>query len=144
MPETALVLGAGGAGRAAAWALREGGAEVAIWNRTPARAAALADELGVRHAVTPGPVDLLVNATSVGLDPGDRLDDLPLVDAAVVVDLTYGEGPTPLVRWAQKRGARSVDGHEVLVRQGARSLELWTSLRAPVEAMREAVVQPAV
>ena len=144
LPETALVLGAGGAGRAAAWALREGGAEVAIWNRTPARAGALADELGVRHATSPGPADLLVNATSVGLDPRDRLDDLPLVDAAVVVDLTYREGPTPLVRWAQKRGARSVDGHEVLVRQGARSLELWTSLRAPVEAMREAVVQPAV
>jgi len=143
-PATALVLGAGGAGRAAAWALRETGAEVAIWNRTPARAAALADELGVRHETSPGPADLLVNATSVGLDPGDRLDDLPLVDAALVVDLTYGEGPTPLVRWAQERGARSVDGREVLVRQGARSLELWTGLRAPLEAMREAVVQPAV
>jgi shikimate dehydrogenase len=117
---------------------------VAIWNRTPARAAALADELGARHVTSPGAVDLLVNATSVGLDPDDQLDDLPLVDAAVVVDLTYGEGPTPLVRWAAERGARSVDGREVLVRQGARSLELWTGLRAPVEAMREAVVQPTV
>jgi shikimate dehydrogenase len=143
-PGTALVLGAGGAGRAAAWALREAGAEVAIWNRTPARAAALADELGARHVTSPAAVDLLVNATSVGLDPHDRLDDLPLVDAAVVVDLTYGEEPTPLVRWAAERGARSVDGRDVLVRQGARSLELWTGLRAPVEAMREAVVQPTV
>jgi len=143
-PDTALVLGAGGAGRAAAWALREAGAEVAVWNRTPARAAALADQLGVRHVTRPTAVDLLVNATSVGLEQSDRLDELPLVDAALVVDLVYGEGPTPLVRWATDRGVRTVDGLEVLVRQGTLSLELWTGRRAPVEAMRNAVVQPAV
>lgn len=144
VPATALVLGAGGAARAAAWALREAGAEVAVWNRTPERAAALAGELGVGHSERPGPAELLVNATSVGLDPGDSLDGLPLVDARVVVDLVYGERPTPVARWAEERGARLVDGLEVLVRQGARSLALWTGRDAPVDAMRRAAVQPAV
>ncbi|HEV2076213.1 MAG TPA: hypothetical protein VGR10_08225 [Thermoleophilaceae bacterium] len=62
----ALVLGAGGAGRAAAWALRTAGAaEVSIWNRTPDRAAEVARDLGVRHAARPEASELLVNATSV-------------------------------------------------------------------------------
>ena len=64
---TALVLGAGGAGRAAAWALREAGADVAVWNRTPERARALAADLGVRAVDAPGPADIIVHCTSVGL-----------------------------------------------------------------------------
>ena len=85
----------------------------------------------------------VVNATSVGLRADDSLADLPLVDARVVVDLVYGDAPTPVARWAAERGARLVDGLEVLVRQGARSLALWTGRRAPVEAMRRAVVHGA-
>jgi shikimate dehydrogenase len=144
LPGTALVLGAGGAARAAVWALAQAGTDVTVWSRTPERAAELAAELGVGHSERPGPSELLVNATSVGLRPGDSLDGLPLVDARVVVDLVYGAGPTPVVRWAEERGARVVDGLEVLVRQGARSLELWTGREPPVEAMRRAVFQPPV
>jgi shikimate dehydrogenase len=143
-PGTALVLGAGGAARAAAWALAQVGTDVTVWSRTPEHAAELAAELGVAHSERPGPSELLVNATSVGLRPGDTLDGLPLVDARVVVDLVYGAGPTPVARWAEERGARVVDGLEVLVRQGARSLELWTGREAPVDAMRRAVFQPPV
>ena len=58
-----------GRGPGRRWALRQAGAEVAVWNRTRGRAAALAAELDVAHAETPGPTDLLVNATSVGLAP---------------------------------------------------------------------------
>jgi shikimate dehydrogenase len=135
----AVVLGAGGAGRAAAWALREAGAEVAVWNRTAARARALAEELGVRHVDKAVEADLLVNATSVGLDPADTVDDLPLVAAGTVVDLVYREGgPTPLQTWAERANAAVVDGLEVLVRQGARSFELWTGRAAPLDAMRQA------
>ena len=66
----ALILGAGGSARAAAFALREAGAaDICVWNRTPARAAELARELGVRAAAAPEPADVLVNCTSVGL-PG--------------------------------------------------------------------------
>jgi shikimate dehydrogenase len=141
---TALVLGAGGAARAAAWALAQAGAEVTVWSRTPERAAELAADLGVGHSERPGPSELLVNATSVGLRAGDTLDGLPLVDARVVVDLVYGADPTPVAQWAEERGARVVDGLEVLVRQGARSLALWTGQEPPVEVMRRAVIRPPV
>jgi shikimate dehydrogenase len=141
---TALVLGAGGAARAAAWALAQAGAEVTVWSRTPERAAELAADLGVGHSERPGPSELLVNATSVGLRAGDTLDGLPLVDARVVVDLVYGADPAPVAQWAEERGARVVDGLEVLVRQGARSLALWTGQEPPVEVMRRAVIRPPV
>jgi len=144
----ALVLGAGGAGRAVTWALREAGAaEVAVWNRTPERAAALADELGVRHAERPGACDLLVNATSVGLEPPLRGDEalhalgLDGVDPPpMVVDLVYSEEPTALLEWARRGGSRTVDGLEVLVRQGALSFERWTGREAPLETMRAAAL----
>jgi shikimate dehydrogenase len=142
-PASALVLGAGGAARAAVWALREAGAEVTIWNRTPARARALAAELEVRHSERPGPAELIVNATSLGLQPGDSLEGMPLVQADTVVDLVYGAEPTPIVRWAAAQGTRVIDGLEVLVRQGARSLELWTGRKAPLETMRRAASSPA-
>jgi shikimate dehydrogenase len=142
----ALVLGAGGAGRAAVWALREGGAaEVSIWNRTPERAAEVAVALRARAVDRPDATDLLVNATPVGLDPGtserDALAGLGLEDVdppAVLVDLVYREGQTPLCTWAARAGARVVEGLEVLVQQGARSLEGWTGRDAPLEAMRTA------
>jgi shikimate dehydrogenase len=142
----ALVLGAGGAGRAAAWALSRAGAEVAVWNRTPERAAALAEELGVRCVPRPVQADLLVNATSVGLARGMTEDQALAALAlegtlppALVVDLVYGDDPTPLGRWAEAGDGRVVGGLEVLVRQGALSFELWTGEQAPLDAMRHAV-----
>jgi shikimate dehydrogenase len=146
----ALVLGAGGAGRAAAWALREAGAaEVWLWNRTRERGRAVAAELGVSALADPAAalprVDLLVNATSVGLEPStsdaEALAALGLVGAppAVVVELVYGSEPTPVERWARRGGAAVVGGLEVLVRQGARSLAGWSGREPPLEAMRRAV-----
>jgi shikimate dehydrogenase len=136
---TALVLGAGGAGRAAVWALRDAGAEVAVWNRTPERARELAAEVDVAHAERPnGPADVLVNATSLGLHGEDLPAQLEPEPAGVVLDLVYGDEPTALCRWAEAHGARVVEGLEVLVRQGARSLERWTGRTAPLDAMRRA------
>jgi shikimate dehydrogenase len=145
----AVVLGAGGAGRAAAWALREAGAaEVAVWNRTAERAVALARELGVSQSERPAAAaaDLLVNATAVGLDPStpeeDALEQLGLAGVdppSLVVDLVYrAGGATPVQAWAERAGGSVVDGLEVLVRQGARSFELWTGRPAPLETMRAA------
>jgi shikimate dehydrogenase len=154
VPATALVLGAGGAGRAAVWALREAGAQVAVWNRTARRAEALSAEMGVRHAERPEPAELVVNATSVGLEGGgeswaqdageataEALGLAALPAPGVFVDLVYRTEPTPLSSWAAARGARVVDGLEVLVRQGARSLDRWTGRSAPLEVMRRAVVR---
>jgi shikimate dehydrogenase len=143
---TALVLGAGGAGRAAAWALREAGAEVMVWNRTPERAQKLAAELGIEAIAEPREADLLVNATSVGLDPAtteeQALEQLHLSTVngqrSTVIDLVYGSSPPAVTRWATRAGARVVDGLEVLVRQGARSFALWTGQEPPLDVMREA------
>lgn len=141
-----LVLGAGGSARAVVWALREAGAaEVAVWNRTPRRAAELATEFGLRHVERPETADLIVNCTSVGLDGADQDEAVAAVSLtqvdppATFFDLVYGSGPTPLAGWAASGGARVVDGREMLVRQGARSLERWTGRRAPVAAMRAAL-----
>jgi shikimate dehydrogenase len=137
----ALVLGAGGAGRAVAWALREAGAgEVSVWNRTSESAAALSAELGLRHVERPEACDLLVNATSVGLTSGDGLPLEGLEPPPLVVDLVYSDRPTALLEWARARGSRTVDGLEVLVRQGALSFERWTGRRAPVDVMRAAAL----
>jgi shikimate dehydrogenase len=138
---SALVLGAGGTGRAAVWALREAGADVAVWNRTAERAAELAAEFGVRHVDAPEPARVLVNVTSLGM----RGEDLPAqvgldaVEPQLVADVVYGSEPTPLCRWAEQRGARVVEGLEMLLRQGARSFERWTGVEAPLDVMRHAL-----
>ena len=142
---SALVLGAGGAGRAATWALRKGGAEVAVWNRTPERARLLARELGVADVEAPTGADIVVNATSVGLSPDDALEDLPLAwidPPAVAVELVYRNGETPFQAWAEAGDARVVEALEVLVRQGALSFELWTGREAPLDVMRGAARRP--
>jgi shikimate dehydrogenase len=161
----ALVLGAGGSARACAWALREAGAEVSIWNRTAERAEGLASDLGVAAIAPPegqplraGAYELIVNATSVGLAAANaapaevadpvadlktlRLDADSLGASHVVVDLVYGSSATPLATVARERGSAVVDGLDVLVRQGARSLRLWTGLDPPIDVMREAARNP--
>ena len=142
---SALVLGAGGAARAAVWALREAGAaDVAVWNRTAQRARALAEELGARAVETPPKADIVVNCTSVGMnDPDETFKTLPLqadeLDAgSLVVDMVYRPGGTRLLQVAQDRGAETVDGLEILVAQGAASFERWTGHPAPRDVMRAA------
>jgi shikimate dehydrogenase len=142
----ALVLGAGGSARAAVWALHEAGAaDVAVWNRTRSRAEALAAELGARALAAPEPADVLVNCTAVGLRPAD--DELAqlglfhdlLCEYALVVDLVYRGSETQLIGAARVGGARTLDGLDVLVAQGALSLESWTGRPAPLQTMRLAV-----
>ncbi len=141
---TALVLGAGGAGRAAAYALREAGADVVLWNRTHERAAALARELDVRATKRAVAADVVVNCTAVGLDGApDSFKKLPLSADSVgvgscVVDMVYRAGGTPLLHAARAWGAETVDGLEVLIAQGAASFERWTGRPADRTAMREA------
>lgn len=143
---TATILGAGGSARAAVWALRDAGvADIAIWNRTPARATELASALGA-HAVSepPSAADILINCTSVGLQHEDSLEALPvsadsLARYRVVADFVYREGGTPLIRAAQCGGVPTIDGLELLVGQGAIAFELFTGRTAPIDAMHAAV-----
>lgn len=146
--QTALVLGAGGSARAVLYALKQAGvAELRVWNRTEAKADALAREFGA--VVSDEVADIVVNCTSVGLhDPAATFKDLPLSAdelgaGRTVVDLVYRHGGTLLLNAAKANGAEVVDGLEILVAQGAASLERWTGRTAPDQAMREAVTDLA-
>jgi shikimate dehydrogenase len=142
----ALVLGAGGAGRAAVHALvSAGAADVMVWNRTPERAERLCAELGGRPVQVAEPADIVVQCTSVGLRWGwDPFKHLPLhadtFDAgSFVVDMVYSSGDTSFLAAARSRGAYVIDGTEILIAQGAASLGRWTSRIAPRDVMRRAV-----
>jgi shikimate dehydrogenase len=154
----ALVLGAGGSARAAVWALAEQGAPVSVWNRTPERADQLVRDLaragagttaeGRLTAVTAEQIrangyELIVNCTAIGMRDEDPFEHLPLDPdrlgkGIVVVDLVYAGSDGRLVREARSRGATAVEGLEVLVRQGADSLRIWTGMNPPLDVMREA------
>jgi shikimate dehydrogenase len=140
-----LVLGAGGAARAAIWALRWEGAEVEVWNRTPAKAAALCAELGGAAVTDPRQdrYEIVVNTSAAGLKGEDPFEHLPLqpdlfAAGQTVVDMVYGERPSPLLEAAGKAHAETVDGLEILVQQGARSLEIWTGCEPDLDVMRRA------
>ena len=141
----ALVLGAGGAARAVVWALEREQAGVDVWNRAEQRAEQLCAELGGSPVADPdqGAYELIVNTSAVGLGGEDPFEHLPLVadgftPEQTVVDMVYGDGPTALARAAEAAGATVVDGFDVLVRQGALSLHIWTGREPPLEVMRAA------
>jgi shikimate dehydrogenase len=155
-----LLLGAGGAARAAAVALLDAGAgRVVIRNRTAARAVALAADLddprleaepersdGVDAAAIAAPAaDLVVNATSLGLDRDDALplapEALRASGAGAVLDLVYGAdaGGTAWVKAANAAGLAALDGREMLLQQGARAFEHWWRRPAPLDVMRAAL-----
>ncbi|HEU5104535.1 MAG TPA: shikimate dehydrogenase [Solirubrobacterales bacterium] len=140
-----LVLGAGGAARAAIWALRWEGAAVEVWNRTPERAEALCAELGGKAVIAPrqSEYDLIINTSAAGLRGEDPFEHLPLErgdfnDHQTVVDMVYGERHSRLLKAAEGARAAVVDGLEILVQQGARSLEIWTGRQPDLDVMREA------
>jgi shikimate dehydrogenase len=141
----ALVLGAGGAARAVVWALLREGAEVDVWNRTELRSRHLCEELGGEPVSEPkqDAYELIVNSTAVGLGGESPFAELPLrperfSSGQTVVDMVYGGEQTALLRSAEAGGAVVVDGIEILVQQGALSLEIWVGRSAPLDAMRTA------
>jgi shikimate dehydrogenase len=144
---TVLLLGAGGAAAAVLCALADDGAgRVVLANRTAERAQALAARFAgtlrieVADRVPRDRFDLAVNATSLGLHPGDPLPPLPPADAAL--DLVYAPGETPWVREMRARGVPAADGREMLLRQGAAAFRRWWGIDAPLDAMRAALADP--
>lgn len=149
----ALVLGAGGAARAAVYGLARAGAHVTVAARRAEAARslcgdvlALSDAAALREALARA--DLVVQATSATMHAGDDraarafVDALPL-DAlrpgALVTDLVYAPRDTALLVAARTHGARTLDGTAMLLHQGALAFELWTGLRAPLDVMRAAL-----
>jgi len=145
-----LLLGAGGAARATLMGLLlEEVDEVVLLNRSTERARAVARRIGGAHARVASlaeelrgqSFDLAVNATRVGLAPGDPspLDFEILARVGAAMDLVYGAEPTPFVRAAEAFGVRAADGSEMLVQQGAAAFERWWGREAPAQAMRDAL-----
>ena len=143
-----LLLGAGGAGRVAALKLAaECVAELFLVNRTAEKAEAIAAEIRQRFPAVkvsagyPGQrVNLLLNATSLGLKPDDPspLDTkrFSASQAEAVYDMIYRPAETPLLRAARAAGCRTANGIGMLLYQGARALELWTGRNPPITVMR--------
>ncbi|MEY2570622.1 MAG: shikimate dehydrogenase [Acidimicrobiaceae bacterium] len=136
-----VVLGAGGAARAVVLsAARAGAADIAVVNRTEAkaaRAAALAGAVGRVASFDDVPAaDLVVNATPIGmLDDGLPCDAGLLHAGQVVADLIYHPAATPLLAAARERGATAVNGLAMLVHQAGHSFKRWTGVDPPLAAM---------
>jgi shikimate dehydrogenase len=146
---TALVLGAGGTARVIIHKLLDIGIErVFMWNRSPEKAAALIKEYtgpvslvaNDKLAAVSNGADLIVNATSVGMKDGDGMPAPGLsfhIDQCVF-DVIYNRD-TKLLLDAREAGARVLGGMKMLIYQGARAFEIWTSAPAPVEVMHVAL-----
>src|SRR6202163_4130471 len=139
-----LVLGAGGAARAAVFGLKERGAEVWILNRTAAKAQKLARQAKA-HSIKRADVrkiafDVIINATPVGMG---NTRDCPLKDeeiqARVVFDMVYDPVETHLLRVARAKGLSVIPGVEMFVHQAARQFEIWTGKPAPATDMLRVV-----
>lgn len=146
-----LLLGTGGAGRVAALKLAsENVAEIFLVNRTTSKAEELAAEIRSKFPALPvaigypdTQVDLLLNATSLGLNAHDALpfneQKLPLRRASAVYDMIYRPAETPLLKLARAAGCRTANGLSMLLYQGAKALEIWTGRPAPLKEMRAAL-----
>lgn len=155
----AVILGAGGAARAACVALAAGGAaQVAVLSRHVERAEFLCGQMSALFGRTrfdalpleatwlrtaSRHVALLINATPIGMHPGVGDSPIPSADALhpglLVFDMVYNPPETRLLRMAREMGARTASGLAMLAWQGAYSFELWTGRPAPVQSMKEAI-----
>lgn len=144
---SAIVLGAGGASLAACYALLKKHWHVKIFNRTIEKAEQIRQRLNeygqieVLQKPNPFGCNLVVNATSLGLNQ-DEIPELMWDDISpntIVYDLVYRESDTLFLQKAKNHGLNTIDGREMLVEQGALSLEWWTGKHAPREIMRKVV-----
>jgi 3-dehydroquinate dehydratase/shikimate dehydrogenase len=140
-----LVLGAGGAARAAVFGLKERGAEVSILSRTAAAAQKLAKQARARAInktmLKKLEFDVIINATPAGMD-GNR-DPLPLSEqemkAKYFFEMVYTPAETKMMKMARARGMHVIAGAEMFVQQGARQFEIWTGKPAPLMDMQRVV-----
>jgi len=148
-----LLLGAGGAGRTAALKLAaEGAGELFLVNRTESKAVSVADEIRRRNpsvkvvvGYPKSPIDLVLNATSLGLKPDDALPfdehQFSLKQTRTAYDMVYRPAETPFLQAAKVAGSQTANGLGMLLYQGAKSLEIWTGKTTPLAAMRAALEQ---
>lgn len=143
----ALIIGAGGAARAAAWVLAEASASVWYYNRTPQRAQAIAKEFGgiviSNYELHQQAFDLIINATSVGLAPHHTqtpLPDFPFTNKHIVFDCVYSPLETRLLREAQSKGAHTISGIDMFLHQALEQIRLWSGRTLPFRPIRKFLI----
>jgi len=142
-----LIVGAGGAARAVAFALAQAGSRVCICARRAEKAKSLARAVGgeaiARSQLRGEFFDAIVNATPVGMHPNTRQSPLAAneLNCRLVFDTIYRPRETRLLQLAARRGIQTVSGVDMFVAQGTAQWEIWTGERAPQEAMRRAVLR---
>ena len=151
--ENVIVLGAGGAARAAVYGLVRAGANVIVVNRTREKAQVMLADLAISASITqatvstlPEAVDagvsLVVNCTPAGMWPQVETspwpDDVPMPTGITIYDMVYKPRYTQLMAKAEQNGGQAIGGLGMLVRQGAASFEIWTGQDAPVDVMYKA------
>ena len=153
-----LILGCGGAGRAAALqAAREGASQVYLANRTLSKAEAVAGEINQRlpdvetnifSCWPPKPeemqeADLIIQSTSLGMTAGQEVgfSSDHFREGQGLLDMIYTKEQTPIMKIAATSGVKAVNGIGMLLHQGVESLRIWTGQEPPVHVMREALIQ---
>jgi shikimate dehydrogenase len=144
-----VLLGAGGAARAIGFGLKERGLRLIVVNRSKERGRALGEALRCDYlpmssltGMKAGELeaDVLINATSLGMHPRDGETPMPkalLKKGMVVMDIVYEPLQTRLLREAKEKGCVTVDGLEMLIRQGIAQFEIWTGTRLEIGKIRK-------
>lgn len=150
-----VILGAGGAARAAVYGLEREGAQVTVVNRTLDKAQVMVADLTLSAGIqgvdvrtldeaAELPINLIINCTSAGMWP--HVDDSPWIDGVpfprgvVVYDMVYRPQRTKLMQQAEAAGGHAIGGLGMLVRQGAAAFKIWTGVEPPVETMMAAAM----
>jgi shikimate dehydrogenase len=146
--KTVALLGAGGAARAAAYAITQSHGKLIILNRTAEKAQSIANDFGGTVAPlddyeTIQKADIIINTTTLGLHPQEHETPIPkkyITKDHIVFDCVYGEKETRLLKEAQEQGARVIHGREMLLHQGTAQFTLYTKRKAPEEIMRKTLL----
>jgi shikimate dehydrogenase len=152
--QNVIVLGAGGAARAAVYGLVMVGANVTLVNRTLQRANLMLADLTISSGIknvqvktldeaVESKIDLIMNCTSAGMYPNidvsPWVDGVPFPENVVVYDMVYRPQQTKLMQQAEDAGGRAITGLGMLVRQGAEAFKIWTGVEPPIDVMFDAV-----
>ncbi len=145
----AVLIGAGGAARAIGFGLKERGVPLVVVNRSEEKGQAFCKELGCHYLPISSllrmkagglEADILINATSLGMYPRDGESPVPkelLKKGMVVMDIVYEPLQTKLLREAKDKGCITVDGLEMLIRQGMAQFEIWTGRRPDIGQIKK-------
>ena len=146
-----VILGAGGAARAMAYAVTSKGAKLTVFNRTLDKAQVLAKEFGgtaepFENIQKAAEMDIILNATALGMSTQETETPLPkefISENQIIFDAIYSPYETRFLREAQEQGARVIHGVDMLLHQGTVQFELFTKRTAPAEIMREVLIANA-